>query len=242
MTRPPRSPIASAAGLTAPRGPRRVERDAARTSLSREQALAFLGLPERFEPAAGEELERDARAIATRTLGFDLELAELTASGLQLSPIWEARADIVQLRLAVVPRELRTRYYEGDGAREALEDPELFRLAAELVEWIAGDPVGGAFALDDTHRVWFDAEGPVRTIALPFRPHYKVLSLLLADGVRKLSSGLTTLEWLATLGLPIEEMRDEEDPSPTEIRASADEALSEMWAEEAAWTRAAFRK
>lgn len=221
-------------------GPRRIEREAARTSLSRPQALAFLGLPEGWEAPAAEEMERDARAIAKKTLAFGLELAALAAGGLQLSPIWEDREGHVQLRLAVVPRELRTRYFEGEGAQEALEDPELFRLVAEVAEWIASDPVGGAFALDDTHRVWFDAEGPVRALELHSKPHFKLLSLLLADGVRKLSYGLTPLEWLVTLGLPIEEMRDDDDPSAAEIRASAEEALAEMWAEEAAWTRAAF--
>jgi len=221
-------------------GPRRLERDGARATLTRPQALAFLGLPEGYEPAPEEELERDARALAKKTLTFALDLAELAASGLQLSPIWEERDGVVQLRLSVVPRELRTRYFEGEGARVALEDPELFRLVAELVDWIASDPVGGAFALDDTHRIWFDAEGPVRALPLPYRPHFKVVSLLLADGVRKLSFGLTTLEWLSTLGLPIEEMCAEEDPPAAEIRASADEELAAMWAEEAAWKRAAF--
>jgi hypothetical protein len=220
--------------------PRRVERDAARKTLDRPSALAVLGLPEGWTPPPLDVLERDARVIATRTLGFGLELAAHAASGLQLSPIWDERDGSVQLRLAVVPRQLRTRYFEGDGAREALEDPELFRLVAEVAEWVASDPVGGAFALDDTHRVWFDAEGPTRTVALPYQPHLKLLSLLLADGVRKLAFGLDTLEWLATLGLPIEEMRDDGDPPADAIRASADEALAEMWAEEAAWTRAAF--
>ncbi len=221
-------------------GPRRLERDTARTSLDGPQALAFLGLPMPWAPPPVEELERDARAIARQTLTFALDLAPLAASGLQLSPIWEEREGSVQLRLAVVPRELRTRYFEGEGAQEALQDPELFRLVAEVAEWIASDPVGGAFALDDTHRIWFDAEGPVRALGLPYRPHYKLLSLLIADGVRKLAFGLGTLEWLATLGLPIEEMRDDDDPPAAEIRANADDALAEMWAEEARWTRAAF--
>lgn len=223
-----------------PQAPRRIAREAAREALSRAEALAFLGLPDGFAPPPADELERDARAIAKRTLAFGLELAELAASGLQLSPIWEEKGGAVQLRLAVVPRELRARYFDGDGAREALEDPQLFRLTGELLEWIASDPVGGAFALDDTHRAWFDAEGPVRTIGLPSRPHYRVLSLLLADGVRKLAAGLDTLEWLASLGLPIDEMRDEEDPPAEAIRAAAEAGLAAMWAEEAAWTRAAF--
>jgi hypothetical protein len=212
----------------------------ARSQLTPGDARAFLGLPAGYAPPEQALLERDARRIVLETLRLDHELSHLAAQGLQLSPIWEEKDGLAHVRLAVMPTAFRRRFFDGDEAREALEDGELVRIACELVTWIVDDPVGGTFALEDTHRVWFDAEAPSRSLKVPYRGHEKVLSLLVADGVRKADAGFTTLEWLASLGLPIEESREDDDPAPDAIRASMAELSAAMRAEETAWLARAF--
>lgn len=211
-----------------------------RSRRTQEEARLLLGLPSAITLPDELALTEETRELVLTTLKLDAELVHLSAQGLQLSPIREPRDGLVQARLIVAPPALRSRFFAGEDAREALESADLLRLVAELVPWMVDDPIGGALALEDTHRLWFDADGPTRSLGAPYRGHEKVLSLLLADAVRKAAAGFSTLEWLSSLGLPIEEWREPDDPSEEQIRADAKELFDAMRAEERAWMKAAF--
>jgi hypothetical protein len=220
------------------------ERDP-RKKLSVAEARALLGVTS-LEIPSEDQLREDAALVIARTLELGDEVAHLKEQGLQPSPIWEldpspagGGAPRVRARLAVLPVQFRTRYFEGEG-RATLDDPAAVQLACEALPWLLDDPVGAAVALENTLRVWLDETGPTRPLDLPYRSHLRLLSLLLADLARKGSAGLSDLEWLASLGLPIEDLREEDDPPEVEIREGAKAKLQELWMEERGWLRAAF--
>lgn len=210
-----------------------------RKLLSEADARALLALPRSHVLPSEDELLDDARRIVAKNLELADELGPLREQGLQLSPVWEAKGGVVQVRLAVLPAVFRSRYFEGEAA-EVLREPVAIEMVVDVLPWMVDDPVGAAFALESTYRTWQDDTAPVRSIEVPYRGHYRLLSLLLADIARKGSAGLDVLEWLGSIGLPVEESRDEDDPPAEEIRASMKAHLEAMWAEERRWKDAAF--
>lgn len=213
---------------------------AARAKLSAEDARRFLALPEGYSVDDGDDaLIQDAKMVVDKNLELGRELAKMSQQGLQLSPIWEQQDGVAHARLAVLPPIFRSRYFEAPGA-EAWIRPATFRMVAEVLPWMIDDPVGAAYALEDTHRAWYDPEAPTRSLKIPYRGHLRTLSLVLADLARKSAAGLTTLEWLASIGLPFEESREDDDPTPDEVRAAMRQATHAMWTQEQAWIRVAF--
>jgi hypothetical protein len=55
---------------------------------------------------------------------------------------------------------------------------------------------------------------------------------MLADIARKADAGLDTLDWIASLGLLVEELCDGDDPPASEIQARIEERMDAMWAQE----------
>jgi len=210
-----------------------------RKLLSEQDARALLGLPRGHTLPAADVLLGDVARIVEVNLGLGKELAPLAEQGLLPSPLWEPKDGATQVRLAVLPPVFRGRYFEGEGA-EVLAEPYAREIVVEVLEWMVADPVGAAFALEDTYRTWHDATAPVRSLALPYEGHFRLLSLLLADIARKGAAGLDTLQWLGSIGLPIEESREPDDPPAPEIVAAMKKNLDGMWAEERAWRLAAF--
>src|SRR6476659_2542099 len=128
---------------------------------SPEQARLYLGLPNQLDLPRDDALIADAKLVVDTNLSLARELANLSAQGLQLSPLWEERGGVAHVRLAVRPPAFRTRYFE-DPAVDAWADAETFRVAAEVLPWFTDDPAGGAFALEDTVRTWHDPDAPSR--------------------------------------------------------------------------------
>lgn len=210
-----------------------------RKLLSENDARALLALPKGHVLPPEEQLLRDAARIVETNLGLAKELAAVADQGLQPSPIWEPKQGVTQVRMAVLPPVFRTRYFEGEG-REILAEPVALQMVVDVLPWMTEDPVGAAFALENTYRAWHDETAPVRSLELPYEGHFRILSLLLADIARKGAAGLDTLEWLGSIGLPIDESRDPDDPTEEEIRKSMKGHLDAMWAEELGWRRDAF--
>jgi hypothetical protein len=111
-------------------------------------------------------------------------------------------------------------------------------LVAELMPWMAQDPGGAAVALEDTLEVWTSEDAPLRPLEALYAGHFKLLSLMLADIARKADAGLDTLDWIASLGLPVEEFRDDDDPPASEIEERTEARMDAMWAQEDAWLEA----
>jgi hypothetical protein len=124
------------------------------------------------------------------------------------------------------------------GGRLVLSKPGVRTLVAELMPWMAEDPVGAAAALEDTLELWTTDDATLRPLESPYGGHYKLLSLMLADIARKADAGLDTLDWIASLGLPVEEFRDDDDPSAAQIHERMEARVDAMWAQEDAWLAA----
>lgn len=210
-----------------------------RKLLSENDARALLALPKGHTLPSEAALLEHASLIVAKNLALAKELEPLREQGLQLSPVWEVKSGITQVRLAVLPPVFRSRYFEDEGA-EVLGEQAALEMVVDVLPWMVDDPVGAAFALESTYRTWQDDTAPVRSLELPYEGHFRLLSLLLADIARKGSAGLDILEWLGSIGLPIEESRDPDDPPADEVRASMKRHLEAMWREEREWRRAAF--
>ena len=78
-------------------------------------------------------------------------------------------------------------------------------------------------------------DAPLRPLEALYAGHFKLLSLMLADIARKADAGLDTLDWIVSLGLPVEEFCDDDDPPASEIHARMEERMDAMWAQEDAW-------
>lgn len=223
--------------------PPRVEE---RSLLTEAQARAFLELDGSAELPDEETLLADAEQIVEVHAAVARETAALGAQGLQLSPIWEVRAALtppeVRARLAVRAPSIRARTLSVE-AFDALDDAFIDALIVAL-RWLVDDPIGAAHALENTHKLWFDREAPSRVVDVPARPHLRVLTMSLADLARKHSAGFTPLEWLASLGLPLAEIREEvgaeTDRDDASIQRSMRDRTVAMWAEELRWQKKAF--
>lgn len=198
---------------------------------SDDDARKLLGLPMAYVLPATEVLVADARRIVDTNIALARELG---AQGLAISPIWERQGSRSAVRATLLPARFASRYFTGGGL-VVLGKPGVRTLVAELMPWMAEDPAGAAVALEDTLETWTSEAAPLRPLELPYGGHYKLLSLMLADIARKADAGLDTLDWIASLGLPVEEFRDADDPPAAEIEARMDARIEAMWAQEDAW-------
>lgn len=212
-----------------------------RALLSVADARALLAIPTGAALPDEATLRAGAARVVERNLALAAELAHLAEDGLLPSPVWEPRGGRVGVRLAVLPPAFRARYFDGAGA-EALADPDALDAVVDVLPDLWADPVAAAFALEDTHRAWLDETAPQRSLELAYEGHHRLLSLVLADYARKASVGVDDLEWLDSLGFPVEDALGPGDPSPAAVRASVKAKLSALWAEERAWRRAAFER
>ncbi|HVK64257.1 MAG TPA: hypothetical protein VM694_07280 [Polyangium sp.] len=201
-------------------------------------ARAFLQLPEGYELPDVDHLMHDARAILLHTVNLR---SETRASGIQISPVWENRDEQSALRATVVPAEIEARHFEGKGMM-ALRDPNALTMIADAVEILAEEPVVAAQALVVTASVWISEEAPVRPLGLPYKGHFKLLTLVIADFLRKIGAGFDELEWLTSIGLLSAYHNPDEDPPIDQVRAAAREKSLQLAAEEEAWMAALLRK
>jgi hypothetical protein len=184
-----------------------------------------------------EVLVTDARRIVETNVAL---ARELVAQGIGISPIWERHGSRATVRAVTMPAEFASRYFTGGGL-VVLGKPRVRILVAELMPWMAEDPRAAANALEDTLEMWTSEEAPLRPLELLYAGHYKLLSLMLADIARKADAGLDTLDWIASLGLPVEEFRDDDDPPAEEIHARMEARMDAMWAQEDAWLESGLR-
>jgi len=199
-------------------------------------ARALLGLPMAYMLPATTVLVAEARRIVDMNLAL---ARELSAQGIGISPIWERKGSRAAVRATVLPGQFANRYLTGGGA-VVLAKASVRTLVAELMPWMAEDPAGAVVALEDTLEVWTSDDAPLRELESPYGGHYKLLSLMLADIARKADAGLDTLDWIASLGLPVEEFRDDDDPPADEIQARMESRMDAMWAQEDAWLESAL--
>lgn len=200
-----------------------------------EDARALLGLPMAYLLPATAVLVAEARRIVELNAAL---ARELSGQGLLASPIWERKGSHAAVRAAALPALFARRYFTGGGA-VVLGKPGVRTLVAELLPWMAEDPAGAAVALEDTLEVWTSEDAPLRPLESPWGGHYKLLSLMLADIARKADAGLDTLDWIASLGLPVEEFRHDDDPSAEVIQDRMEARMDAMWAQEDAWLESA---
>ncbi len=195
---------------------------------------ALLHLPATFDLPDPDALAQDARAILLHALSLrkDMATAEVV-----VSPVWEDHEGQASVRAAIVPPGVATRYFEGPGLA-SLRDPGVMQMLCDVVGMLLEDPDGAAKVLAPTEQLWVSPEAPVRALDLPYRPHFKVLTLVIADLARKVGAGFSELEWIASLGL-LDAYHDPESDPPREdvVTATAAKTLA-MCAEEAEWMRA----
>jgi hypothetical protein len=201
-----------------------------------DEARTLLGLPMAYMLPPTAVIVAEARNIIETNLALARELAP---QGIGVSPIWERKGSHAAVRATSLPPPFASRYFTG-GGRVVLAKPNVHTLVAELMPWMAEDPGGAAVALEDTLELWVSADAPIRPLESPYGGHYKLLSLMLADIARKADAGLDTLDWIASLGLPVEEFRDDDDPSAEQIHARMEARVDAMWAQEDAWLEAAM--
>lgn len=198
------------------------------------EGRARLQLPEDFVLPTVDEVVQDARAILLHTLSLR---KELDATGIVLSPIWEGHVGEAAVRAAVVPKEVVTRYYEGPGLG-SLRDAGVLEMLCEIAVMLLEQPDEAARVLSTTEELWFHEGSPVRSLEVPFKPHFKLLTLVIADLARKAGAGFGELEWIASLGL-LDAFHDPDSDGPREaILASTRDKTQSMCAEEEAWMRA----
>jgi len=206
-----------------------------------DDARALLGLPMAYLLPATEVLVVEARIIVETNVALAREVSvEGTGISPSFSPIWERKGSRAAVRAAALPVEFASRYFTGGGF-VVLGKPGVRTLVAELMPWMAEDPGGAAGALEDTLEVWTSEDAALRPLESPYGGHYKLLSLMLADIARKADAGLDTLDWIASLGLPVEEFRDDDDPPASQIHARMEARMDAMWAQEDAWLESAPR-
>lgn len=199
-----------------------------------DDARVLLGLPMAYVLPATAVLVAEARLIVDTTLALARELGAQGLGVAPISPIWERKGGRAAVREVGLPGAFARRYFTGGGLL-VLGKAGVRTLVAELMPWMAQDPASAAAALEDTLELWTADDAPLRPLESPYGGHYKLLSLMLADFARKADAGLDTLDWIASLGLPVEEFRDDDDPPAARIEARADERMDAMWAQEDAW-------
>ncbi len=193
-----------------------------------------LHLPAQFDMPEPDALEVDARAIVLHTLSLRKDLA---GTEVVISPIWENHEGQASVRAAVVPPEVVKRHFEGAGLT-SLRDAGVMQMVCDVTAMLLEDPEGAAEVLVGTDQLWISPEAPTRSLELPYKPHYKVLTLVIADLLRKAGAGFTELEWIASLGL-LDAYHDPSSDPPREdvVTATAAKTLA-MCADEASWMRA----
>ena len=199
---------------------------------------AFLDLPEGYALPDVDDLMHDARAILLHTVSLR---AETRASGIQISPVWEHHDGQAAIRATVVPAEIEARHFEGKGMM-ALRDPNALTMIADAVEILADEPAVAAQALMMTASVWINKEAPVRPLGMPYKGHFKLLTLVIADFLRKVGADFDELEWLTSIGLLSAYHNPDEDPPVEEVRAAARDKTLRLVAEEEAWMAALMAK
>lgn len=198
---------------------------------------AFLQLPEGYALPDVDHLVQDARAILLHTVNLR---AETQVSGLQISPVWENRDGHAALRGTVVPNEVERRHFEGKGMA-ALRDTNVLTMIADTVEILADEPAVAARSLATTAALWSSEGAPVRTLELPYKGHFRLLTLVIADFLRKLGAGFNELEWLTSLGVLSAYHDPANDPPVEQVVAATREKMELLLAEEQAWMTALVR-
>ncbi len=179
-------------------------------------------------------LEEDIRAALQHSVNLREALEE---TKIVCSPIWEGHAGEAAVRAAVVPAQVVTRHNDGAGMR-ALSDPSVVTMLADIIAILIEEPEGAVKVLEPTERLWMSEDAPVRSLEMPYKPHYRVLTLVIADFTRKIGAGFTEDEWIASLGL-LDAFHDPETDPPREaILGSTRAKVAAMCAEEAEWMRA----
>lgn len=194
-------------------------------------SYAFLALPEGYALPDVDELLHDARAILLHTLNLR---SDTQTSGIQISPVWENHEGQAALRAAIVPKEVESRHFEGKGMM-ALRDPEALTMIGDVVEILAEEPIAAARALAMTSSLWVSEEAPIRQLGLPYKGHYKLLTLVMADFLRKVGAGFDELEWITSLGILSAYHNPDVDPPVEEIQASTREKMERLIVDENAW-------
>lgn len=208
--------------------------------LSDDDARTLLGLPMAYVLPTTEVLAAEARRIVDTNLALARDLnASRVGPAIPISPVWERSAGRAAVRASTLPPPFASRYFTG-GGRVVLGKANVRTLVAELMPWMVQDPSGAVVALEDTLEMWTSEGAPLRPLDSPYGGHYKLLSLMLADIARKADAGLDTLDWIASIGLPVEEFRDDDDPTEDEIQARMEARVDAMWAQEDAWLEAAM--
>lgn len=189
---------------------------------------AFLELPDGYALPDTDDLMHDARAILLHTLNLR---TETQSSGIQIAPIWENHEGQAALRATVVPNVIEGRHFEGKGM-VALRDPSALTMIADVVEILAEEPAAAATALAVTSSLWLSNDAPIRSLGLPYKGHYKLLTLVLADFLRKVGAGFDELEWITSLGILSAYHNPDEDPPVEQVLASTRQKTERLIDEE----------
>ncbi len=202
------------------------------------EGRAFLHVPDGFVPPETDVLVQDARAMLLHNLTL---YAEVRDSGILVSPIWENNEGQASLRAALVPKEIAARYYEGRGLA-SLREATVLEMIADVVPMLLEEPADAARALRATHQLWVSEDAPVRGLQMPYKGHFKILTLLLADLARKVTAGFDEIEWLASLGVLGAFHDPSQDPPVEDIQRSTRSRTAKMIAEEEGWMREMLSK
>src|SRR4051812_24253949 len=198
----------------------------------------FLELPEGYALPIVDDLMHDARAILLHTVNLRMETQ---ASGIQIAPVWENRDGQAAIRATVVPKEVEARHFEGKGML-ALRDPNALTMIADVVEILAEEPATAAQGLAMTAALWISEEAPMRTLGLPYKGHFKLLTLVIADYLRKVGAGFDELEWLTSLGILSAYHNPDEAPPAEQVVAATRKKMAQLVAEEQAWMAALVKR
>jgi hypothetical protein len=194
-------------------------------------ARALLHLPEGFVAPETAMLIQDARAILLHTLALRRDLA---SSEIVISPIWENHDGQAALRAAIVPPEVANQFF-GGSSLASLKEESVLEMIADIVAMFADDLVGAARVLQSTEELWISKEAPIRPLGMPWKNHFKLLTLTIADFSRKISAGMNELEWITSIGL-LDAFHDPStDPPIAEVRASTAEKSARLHANEEKW-------
>jgi hypothetical protein len=117
----------------------------------------------------------------------------------------------------------------------ALRDPNALTMIGDVVEIFADEPIAAARALAMTASLWVSEEAPIRQLGLPYKGHYKLLTLVIADFLRKIGAGFDELEWITSLGILSAYHNPAEDPPVEDIQASTREKMQRLIVDENAW-------
>ena len=195
---------------------------------------AMLHLPEKFDIPDPDTIVQDARAILLHAFSLRKELAE---GEIVVSPVWEGHHGQASVRAAIVPPQVVTNYFEGPGVA-SLRDAGVMEMLGDVTTMLLEDPDSAAKVLAATEQPWVSPEAPVRSLEVPYKPHFKVLTLVIADLARKVGAGFTELEWIASLGLLDAYHDPASDPPREQVMVAVEAKTLAMCAQEAAWMRA----